>query len=112
MMTIYLVFFFFSSRRRHTRWTGDWSSDVCSSDLGAASCPDVAEHRRIQPCPFELFPLLNGTIRRDTREYPSISTIRRSTPQARKRSGGRHKEGESSCTTILTPPPERLRACG
>src|SRR6266487_6259951 len=23
----------FSSRRRHTRWTGDWSSDVCSSDL-------------------------------------------------------------------------------
>src|SRR5690348_18213854 len=27
------VGFFFSSRRRHTRWTGDWSSDVCSSDL-------------------------------------------------------------------------------
>src|SRR5690348_18339945 len=27
------VLFFFSSRRRHTRWTGDWSSDVCSSDL-------------------------------------------------------------------------------
>src|SRR5450755_3130000 len=26
---------FFSSRRRHTRWTGDWSSDVCSSDLNA-----------------------------------------------------------------------------
>src|SRR6267154_2268168 len=25
--------FFFSSRRRHTRWTGDWSSDVCSSDV-------------------------------------------------------------------------------
>src|SRR5438876_4781853 len=25
--------FFFSSRGRHTRWTGDWSSDVCSSDL-------------------------------------------------------------------------------
>src|SRR5438876_8329080 len=24
---------FFSSRRQHTRWTGDWSSDVCSSDL-------------------------------------------------------------------------------
>src|SRR4051794_41860045 len=29
--------FFFSSRRRHTRWTGDWSSDVCSSDLGTTS---------------------------------------------------------------------------
>src|SRR5690348_2390531 len=29
--------FFFSSRRRHTRWTGDWSSDVCSSDLEKAT---------------------------------------------------------------------------
>src|SRR5437763_8976888 len=28
-----IVFFFFSSRRRHTRYIGDWSSDVCSSDL-------------------------------------------------------------------------------
>src|SRR3989440_1999300 len=28
-------FFFFSSRRRHTRSDRDWSSDVCSSDLGA-----------------------------------------------------------------------------
>src|SRR5260370_19661910 len=31
-----LVIFFFSSRRRHTRFKCDWSSDVCSSDLGAA----------------------------------------------------------------------------
>src|SRR5260370_34011328 len=28
------TFFFFSSRRRHTRFKCDWSSDVCSSDLG------------------------------------------------------------------------------
>src|ERR1039457_7035042 len=28
-----MFFFFFSSRRRHTRLQGDWSSDVCSSDL-------------------------------------------------------------------------------
>src|SRR5215467_2781146 len=28
-----MIFFFFSSRRRHTRLQGDWSSDVCSSDL-------------------------------------------------------------------------------
>src|SRR5689334_24391460 len=27
------MWFFFSSRRRHTRWNCDWSSDVCSSDL-------------------------------------------------------------------------------
>src|SRR5947209_12839941 len=30
----YYFFFFFSSRRRHTRYWRDWSSDVCSSDLG------------------------------------------------------------------------------
>src|SRR5690606_41633286 len=29
------LLFFFSSRRRHTRFSRDWSSDVCSSDLGA-----------------------------------------------------------------------------
>src|SRR5437763_4652305 len=28
-----ILHFFFSSRRRHTRYIGDWSSDVCSSDL-------------------------------------------------------------------------------
>src|SRR5262249_59499128 len=32
----YLAAFFFSSRRRHTRLVSDWSSDVCSSDLGDA----------------------------------------------------------------------------
>src|SRR5437763_6304623 len=31
--------FFFSSRRRHTRYIGDWSSDVCSSDLGHQLAP-------------------------------------------------------------------------
>src|SRR5690606_39949739 len=30
---LFFVFFFFSSRRRHTRFSRDWSSDVCSSDL-------------------------------------------------------------------------------
>src|SRR5256885_8887815 len=34
-----VAFFFFSSRRRHTRLQGDWSSDVCSSDLSAAFSP-------------------------------------------------------------------------
>src|SRR2546430_7637030 len=30
-----MYIFFFSSRRRHTRFDCDWSSDVCSSDLGS-----------------------------------------------------------------------------
>src|SRR3989449_1508360 len=41
------VFFFFSSRRRHTRCSRDWSSDVCSSDLFAAIWP-VFIRRRVQ----------------------------------------------------------------
>src|SRR5690606_40018768 len=31
-----VCFFFFSSRRRHTRFSRDWSSDVCSSDLATS----------------------------------------------------------------------------
>src|SRR5437762_10259080 len=34
--------FFFSSRRRHTRYIGDWSSDVCSSDLALIA---TGEHK-------------------------------------------------------------------
>src|SRR6266436_9481163 len=33
------MFFFFSSRRRHTRCSRDWSSDVCSSDLETMGLP-------------------------------------------------------------------------
>src|SRR5690606_41141833 len=35
----FLLLFFFSSRRRHTRFSRDWSSDVCSSDLAAPHLP-------------------------------------------------------------------------
>src|SRR5256885_5173026 len=38
-------FFFFSSRRRHTRLQGDWSSDVCSSDLDPPHLPGSTEPR-------------------------------------------------------------------
>src|SRR3712207_4803500 len=38
------IFFFFSSRRRHTRYWRDWSSDVCSSDLpGTLTAEELAE---------------------------------------------------------------------
>src|SRR3989454_7071600 len=38
-MIVFYFFFFFSSRRRHTRLQGDWSSDVCSSDLDPSGSP-------------------------------------------------------------------------
>src|SRR5437867_7798659 len=39
--------FFFSSRRRHTRSYGDWSSDVCSSDLYKALADNYYDQSRI-----------------------------------------------------------------
>src|SRR6266568_6136846 len=47
-------FFFFSSRRRHTRWNCDWSSDVCSSDLRHSSLYEtLAEVYRVEPAEGE-----------------------------------------------------------
>src|SRR5688500_19794251 len=44
-----LPFFFFSSRRRHTRLQGDWSSDVCSSDLSCSIARSSASTPRALP---------------------------------------------------------------
>src|SRR5205807_2789812 len=40
VIILLFFFFFFSSRRRHTRLQGDWSSDVCSSDLSSTATTD------------------------------------------------------------------------
>src|SRR2546430_8298873 len=45
-----VVFFFFSSRRRHTRFDCDWSSDVCSSDLSATPAPIVSGRYFLEVC--------------------------------------------------------------
>src|SRR5690606_41064080 len=51
--------FFFSSRRRHTRFSRDWSSDVCSSDLAARAVisnhmgPKYGSHWYLQPKLFQ-----------------------------------------------------------
>src|SRR5260370_28503432 len=50
---MYGGYFFFSSRRRHTRFKCDWSSDVCSSDLDAMTgkleeeIPELAARDRV-----------------------------------------------------------------
>src|SRR2546427_7551660 len=43
-----LARFFFSSRRRHTRFDCDWSSDVCSSDLGGRYVADFLDRGRVK----------------------------------------------------------------
>src|SRR6266516_7184367 len=58
--------FFFSSRRRHTRSYGDWSSDVCSSDLygtsyGGATVVWVAAIDRRVRCVVSVVGIGNGT---------------------------------------------------
>src|SRR5207302_5879163 len=40
-----IYFFFFSSRRRHTIFSRDWSSDVCSSDLASRSADHCSAKR-------------------------------------------------------------------
>src|SRR6266508_5707730 len=69
-----MYFFFFSSRRRHTRWPRDWSSDVCSSDLDGAPRPllglavlqpggGVLDRRQPRPAPARR---LRGTLSRSS----------------------------------------------
>src|SRR5690606_39864678 len=43
------LIFFFSRRRRHTRFTRDWSSDVCSSDLTLMLADEHPEHGILSP---------------------------------------------------------------
>src|SRR5256885_10300820 len=49
MLCLFLCFFF-SSRRRHTRLQGDWSSDVCSSDLNGrrSSIGSASAERKVE----------------------------------------------------------------
>src|SRR4029077_19222611 len=50
---VFLVFF--SSRRRHTRFKCDWSSDVCSSDLGIDSSALVGLMSKLSSKPVKTF---------------------------------------------------------
>src|SRR6266705_4183914 len=76
--------FFFSSRRRHTRSYGDWSSDVCSSDLSPGSAPSSFSNFRsscFASVLLAVFFLRNGRwwwprrrrwIRRQTGQQPTV----------------------------------------
>src|SRR5688500_20248169 len=88
-------FVFFSSRRRHTRLQGDWSSDVCSSDL--ARVTDQRERRH----PLEHGPALQpgGAAERP----PVVPQLRGAQPEAPETGADRPGEmgaaeiGRASC---------------
>src|SRR5437870_2667875 len=74
-VVILVFFFFFSSRRRHTRWPRDWSSDVCSSDLG--TCVDKATtNQSYEPFAQVPFSSLNVVIRTSGPSTALLGAIR------------------------------------
>src|SRR2546430_4366436 len=99
MCSAALCFFFFSSRRRHTRFDCDWSSDVCSSDLPvrpsvtlcASTWHASTSSRRGRRC-----------VGRFSRGAPRG----RSPPRGSRRSRGFGGGGGRNCS-FLTPAPPR-----
>src|SRR5438132_14355970 len=67
-----MLFFFFSSRRRHTRSLCDWTSDVCSSDLRGAG----ASHRPTTPRPIDPTGSARGRERGGCRCGPAVAPCR------------------------------------
>src|SRR3989449_9570884 len=115
-----MIFFFFSSRRRHTRCSRDWSSDVCSSDLGRADLAAAARDRWLA---------LNRRTYRSTgrmmEKYDVVDPHRRAgggedatqdgfgwtngvAPALAAQGRGRHRIGTLPHTTPLRPPPRAV----
>src|SRR5690242_20892761 len=74
--------FFFSSRRRHTRLTCDWSSDVCSSDL-IRRIADLRGHFLERP------PVLADATGRGGQRHPTWQTMSRSSERSEERRVGK-----------------------
>src|SRR5256885_4910522 len=78
--------FFFSSRRRHTRLQGDWSSDVCSSDLS-----------------YTLHAVVKGPVSVSLQDIPfltALQTILAATPIPFTRSEEHTSELQSPCNLV------------
>src|SRR5256885_5689951 len=80
------VFFFFSSRRRHTRLQGDWSSDVCSSDLRRTVRKIPARGRRRAPRGAALDHLRQSEGQRLSRALPLFALARQAAGRSSRRS--------------------------
>src|SRR5207248_7954861 len=94
------VFFFFSSRRRHTRSYGDWSSDVCSSDLDLVGVGVAARCLRCLPHDA---PAVAEDVGGDAQRVPPVAEIKIGRASCRERvqieegeGGGKEKRGEIS----------------
>src|SRR6267142_3364607 len=111
-------FFFFSSRRRHTRLTCDWSSDVCSSDLGDIHGPQpTGPQLRNDPVPIAK-PLADVGALADIAAHAagssaepvpaSLRRLNRESSVAARRRGGHRSRNRS---TRRSPCTEWTRVC-
>src|SRR5207302_4152416 len=96
-----LFLFFFSSRRRHTRFSRDWSSDVCSSDLG----------ERFEP---RLLATAGAYVRFATRDAALLELM--FAGKHKQESGALHEAGERAFSVIRRSEERRVgkgcRSCG
>src|SRR5256885_9772366 len=77
MFVYRFFFFFFSSRRRHTRLQGDWSSDVCSSDLSCSRGDRGSGERAALNQPCRLACVTSSTaLRRPSRVHILLRCLR------------------------------------
>src|SRR6266498_5654190 len=90
----YFCFFFFSSRRRHTRCGRDWSSDVCSSDLrtGLAHSPATSRRMKIASDSSQSRWLREGSASRSARDFSRIALM----TSARGRGPGGRREKDAA----------------
>src|SRR5438309_4913773 len=124
-----MLLFVFSSRRRHTRWNCDWSSDVCSSDLTspeatgrgqAGDVPLLGAHTHLWEN------LEERQVHRDAQDHPQAAHCQVESGKSRfteahasAAGGGREmvaKRGRTilqlSCCTRESPEPAELSARG
>src|SRR5256885_17044070 len=100
ILSLLLLLFFFSSRRRHTRLQGDWSSDVCSSDLvpEALGIADVAQQRLVRG----LAPTAGGSRWRGSGRHGARSEERRVGKECRSRWSPYHLKKKINATPLPT----------
>src|SRR3712207_9333244 len=106
--------FFFSSRRRHTRYWRDWSSDVCSSDLrscAAPACPAAPRSTTSRPRTTSCSPPSSTCCSGGSRSSPPRSEERRVGKECRSRWSPYHLKKKKilklyqcpSCYAVLSP---------
>src|SRR2546430_10711429 len=92
------VFFFFSSRRRHTRFDCDWSSDVCSSDLHRRHPP--ARRRRCEHLSWDRSPARTPQATIGLRQDPPRVATRRC-PRSEEHTSELQSQSNLVCRLLL-----------